>query len=215
MKSSSILLLSTLFFILPVSLEARSWKEAGSDRTVVGDFVKTEGDQVVIVRSSGSTLKIPLSKLSEDDQKFVADQAAAKAKADADAAAAKTNVFKWETDLEVAKQRAKDENKTILMDFTGSDWCGWCIKLKDEVFDKPEFQEYAKKHLVMLELDYPRGKKLPSKEKEQNAKLKDEYKIKGYPTIILVSASGKEKARTGYVEGGPAKYVDHLKELLK
>ncbi len=111
--------------------------------------------------------------------------------------------------------RAKEENKSLLIDFTGSDWCGWCIRLNKEVFSKPEFQEYAAKHLIMVELDFPRKKKLPAKLKEQNDKLQEEYKIEGFPTVILLNPRGKEVARTGYEEGGPAKYVEHVKGLLK
>jgi len=195
--------------ILPASLEARTWKEAGSDRSLEGEYSKTDGDQVVILRPNGTTVKIPLAKLTDEDKKFVTEQSAPKPEA------AVADVFKWETDLEVAKKRAKEEHKEILADFTGSDWCGWCIKLKKEVFDQPEFQEYAKKHLIMLELDFPRKKELPAKLKEQNAKLNEEFQIDGFPTILLINARGKEINRTGYQEGGPAKYVEHLKELLK
>jgi len=194
---------------LSASLEARPWKEAGTDRSFEGEFSRTEGDQVIIVKPNGSSVKIPLAKLSDEDKKFVAEQSAAKPEA------ASTDTFKWETDFEVAKKRAKAENKQILADFTGTDWCGWCIKLKKEVFDQPEFQEYAKKHLIMLELDFPRKKELPAKEKEQNEKLSEEFKVEGFPTILLMKATGKEIARTGYQDGGPAKYVEHLKELLK
>lgn len=209
MKTRLIQLLSAVSLILPASVEARSWKEAGTDRSLEGEYSRTEGEQVIIIRPNGSSVKIPLAKLTEEDKKFVADQAAPKPEATT------TDVFKWETDLEVAKKRAKDENKEILADFTGSDWCGWCIKLKKEVFDQPEFQEYAKKHLVMLELDFPRKKELPAKEKEQNEKLSEEFKVEGFPTVLLLNAKGKEVGRTGYQEGGPAKYVEHLKELLK
>jgi len=202
-------LLFTISMILPASLEARSWKEAGSDRTLEGEYSRTEGDQVVIVRANGSSVKVPLAKLTDEDKKYATEQAAQKADA------ASGGVFKWETDFEVAKKRAKDENKKILADFTGSDWCGWCIKLKKEVFDKPEFQEYAKKNLVMLEVDFPNKKKLPAKEKAQNDKLSVEFKVNGYPTILLMDATGKEVGRTGYQQGGPAKYVEHLKGLLK
>ena len=195
--------------ILPASLEARSWKEAGSDRTLEGEYSRTDGDQVVIVRKNGTSIKVPLAKLSDEDKKFVAELSAPKPDP------AKVDVFKWETDLEVAKKRAKDEDKVILADFTGSDWCGWCIKLKKEVFDKPEFKEYAKKHLVMLELDFPHEKRLPAKEKEQNEKLSQEFKVEGFPTILLMNAKGKEVGRTGYQDGGPEKYVEHLKGLLK
>jgi len=195
--------------ILSIPVDARTWKEAGSDRTIEGDYVKTEDDKVVITRPNGTAVKVPLARLSDEDKKFVADQAAAAAPPPV------VNEFKWETDFAVAKKRAKDEKKSMLLDFTGSDWCGWCIKLKKEVFDTPEFKEYAKDHLIMVELDFPKRKELPKEEKEQNDKLNEEYKITGFPTIVLLNARGREVARTGYQEGGPEEYIKHLKELLK
>jgi thioredoxin-related protein len=209
MKTSAICLISLISAILP-TLQAKTWKEAGSGRTLEGDYVRTEGDQVIIRKPGGVTFKIALSKLSEEDQKFVAEQKPA-----AKEEAADKDVFKWETDFELAKQRAKDEKKDILVDFTGTDWCSWCIKLKKEVFDQPAFQEYAKKNLIMVELDFPRKKVLDEKLKKQNAELAEKYEIKGYPTILLLNAKGREVARTGYQEGGPDKYIEHLKTLLK
>lgn len=209
MKAPTLSLISLIAVILPATLQARSWKEAGSDRTLEGDYVRTEGEQVVIRKVGGTTVKVALSKLSEEDQKFVTTQAAPKE------GAAGKDVFKWETDFELAKQRAKDENKAILVDFTGSDWCGWCIKLKKEVFDQAAFQEYAKTNLIMVELDYPRKKVLPEKEKKQNEELAKKFEIEGYPTILLLNSKGREVARTGYQEGGPEKYIEHVKGLLK
>jgi thioredoxin-related protein len=209
MKTHVFCLVTVASVILPAHLEARTWKEAGSDRSLEGDYVRTEGDKVVIVRPSGTSVKIPLAKLSEEDQKFAAEASAPKPDP------ATQDVFKWETDFEVAKKRAEDEKKTILADFTGSDWCGWCIKLKKEVFDQPEFQEYAKKNLIMLELDFPRSKKLPAKEKEQNENLAKEFKVRGYPTVLLLDSKGKQVGSTGYQDGGPEKYVEHLKGILK
>lgn len=190
---------------------ARSWKEAGADRKFDGDYLRTESGSAVITRLNGSTVKVPLDRLSEEDRKFIAEQDAAKTTV----SPAAKDVFKWETDFELAKKRAKEENKSLLIDFTGSDWCGWCIRLNKEVFSKPEFQEYAAKHLIMVELDFPRKKKLPDKLKEQNDKLQEEFKIEGFPTVILLNPRGREVARTGYEEGGPAKYVEHVKGLLK
>lgn len=210
MKLSVVCALSAVSIMLPASVGAKTWKEAGSDRSLEGEYLKTDGDNVVVTRPNGTTVKILLTKLTDEDKQFVAAQATT-AKPEAGAA----DVFKWETDLEIAKKRAKDEHKTILADFTGSDWCGWCIKLKKEVFDQPEFQDYAKKHLVMLELDFPRKKELPPKEKAQNEKLSEEFKVDGFPSVLLLNARGKEISRTGYQAGGPAKYVEHLKELLK
>lgn len=209
MKMKPLRILTVISMALPISLHARTWKEAGSERALEGEFQRVENGQVIIVRANGTSVNIPLAKLSEDDKKFVSAQSAPKVEAPV------RDVFKWETDVEVAKKRAKEENKEILADFTGSDWCGWCMKLKKEVFDQPQFHEYAKKHLVLLELDFPRTKKLPAKEKEQNEKLADEFNVRGYPTILLLNARGKEIHRTGYMAGGAEKYVEHLKALLK
>ena len=197
-----------VFVVLAVSAGARTWKEAGSDRVIEGDYNRTEDGKAVIIRPNGTSVKVPLAKLSEEDQKFIADQAAAKV-------AATSSVFKWETNMEVAKKRAKDENKPMLLDFTGSDWCGWCMKLKKEVFDTAEFKRYAKDHLVLVEVDFPHTKQLPKKEKEQNSQLAREYHVGGYPTIILLNSKGEKVGQTSYHEGGPDKYVEHLKGLLK
>lgn len=217
MKTKTLLCLSAIALSFPAALMARTWTEAGSDRTLQGEYSKTEGDQVVITKLNGTTVKIPLAKLSDGDKQFVAEKSAAKPvkSEELKAQAADKDVFKWETDLKVAKKRAKEENKKILADFTGSDWCGWCIKLKKEVFDMPEFQEYAKKNLIMLEVDFPKSKELPAELKEQNDKLAQEFQVNGFPTILLMNSRGKEIKRTGYQEGGPEKYIEHLKGLLK
>jgi len=122
----------------------------------------------------------------------------------------------WLTDYEAAKAQAKAENKPIFINFTGTDWCGWCIKLEKEVFSKKEFQDYAKEHLVLMEVDFPRKKELPAEVKAQNKKLDKEFKIEGYPTLFLLDADGKKlSGDVGYREGGSAAYVEHLKGLLK
>ena len=119
----------------------------------------------------------------------------------------------WLTDFAAAKAQAKKQHVDILMDFTGSDWCGWCIKLHQEVFDTGEFQKEIGKHFVLLELDYPQKKKLPEALVKQNDELKDAFAIEGYPTIMLVDDEGKPYAQTGYQPGGPTAYLKHLGEL--
>ncbi|MEM9479702.1 MAG: thioredoxin family protein [Verrucomicrobiota bacterium] len=121
----------------------------------------------------------------------------------------------WHTDFEKAKELAKSLSRPLLLDFTGSDWCGWCIKLDKEVFSEKSFKSYAAENLVLVELDFPNRKKQSVEEKKQNEALAKKYGIRGYPTILLVDANGKELARTGYQRGGADSYVDHLKELLK
>ncbi|WP_193213742.1 thioredoxin family protein [Luteolibacter marinus] len=120
----------------------------------------------------------------------------------------------WTHDYTAAKKQAADESKDLLMDFTGSDWCGWCIKLNEEVFSHDPFKEGVKDKFVLVELDYPRDKSLVSEEtQKQNKELQAKYAIKGYPTILLADPDGKPYARTGYQAGGPEKYVSHLDEL--
>ena len=121
----------------------------------------------------------------------------------------------WGTNFEEAKAAAAKDNKDILMDFTGSDWCGWCIKLQKEVFTKDGFKQEAPKHFVLLELDFPQKTELPKELKEQNEKLQETYAIEGFPTILLTDAKGRPYAKTGYLPGGPEAYNEHLTELRK
>jgi protein disulfide-isomerase len=121
----------------------------------------------------------------------------------------------WQTDLPKAQAQAKAENKTVLINFTGSDWCGWCIKLHKEVFSQPEFAEYAKKNLVLVEADFPDKKKLSAEQKKANDALAKKYDIKGYPTIILLDKDGKKVGETGYIKGGPKAFIADVEKRLK
>jgi len=121
----------------------------------------------------------------------------------------------WVTDFEAAKASAKAQSKYMLVDFTGSDWCGWCIKLKKEVFSQDHFKTEAPKNFILVELDFPRSKKLEPKLTQQNKKLASKYGISGYPTILLMDAEGKVFAKSGYRRGGPEKYIEYLNTLVK
>src|SRR2546423_7210719 len=99
----------------------------------------------------------------------------------------------WETDYEKALAKAKAANKRVLLNFTGSDWCGPCIQLAKRVFSQPDFRAYADKNLVLVEVDYPQRKKQSSDLEQQNEKLAKQYGIdeKGFPTIVLLDPGGK------------------------
>ncbi len=128
----------------------------------------------------------------------------------------KKYVLSWIEDYQLALDRASNENKTILINFTGSDWCKWCIKLDEEVFSHKEFVDYAEDNLVMLKIDFPTTfKQLPQEEQSRRQQLQQKYGVRGYPTILLADAEGEVIGQTGYQPGGPQKYIDHLKEMLK
>jgi len=121
----------------------------------------------------------------------------------------------WMTDYSKALEKAKAEKKMVLMDFTGSDWCGWCIKLDKEIFNQKQFQGYADKNLILLKLDFPQRKAQSESEKKQNKALSDQYKIEGFPTVIVLDSEGKQIGQLGYREGGPSAFIAELDELKK
>jgi len=121
---------------------------------------------------------------------------------------------RWLTDFEAAKRDAAKREVPILADFSGSDWCRWCMKLDEEVFRQTEFAKYAKDNLVLFLADFPSRKKQTDEVRRQNKALADKFGIKGYPTVLLLDADGKVLVRTGYMRGGAEKYVEHLKEIL-
>jgi thioredoxin-related protein len=115
----------------------------------------------------------------------------------------------WTENFGQAQKQAEAEHKPLLLDFTGSDWCGWCIKIDKEVFAKPDFKSFAAKSLILMEVDFPQGKPLPDSVKTQNSELQRKFKVNGYPTLVLLSPAGKELARW---EGFKPTFFEDLKK---
>jgi len=128
----------------------------------------------------------------------------------------------WHTDVNKAVTIAKKENKPMMMFFTGSDWCGWCIRLQNEVFKKPEFIDWAQKNVVLVELDFPRRTQLAAELKQQNSQMQQIFQVRGYPTVWFVNPELKENninlqqiGKVGYVVGGPLKWLEAVHQFLK
>ena len=129
---------------------------------------------------------------------------------------------KWYIDFEKAAQVSLQTGKPILADFTGSDWCGWCIKLKKEVFTTPQFRDWADQNVVLLELDYPRRKQQDEKIKKQNRELQQIFQVRGYPTIHIFNIKVNNDnqleflpiGQTGYVAGGPTPWINEANIIL-
>ena len=135
----------------------------------------------------------------------------------------KASMKGWEVNLEIAQAISAKTGKPILANFTGTDWCGWCIRLKKEVFVKDEFIKWANENFVLLELDFPRRFVLPSNIKQQNQQLAQAFGVRGYPTIWAFTIStntetGKSEikglAKTGYVAGGPKSWIKDFEGKL-
>ena len=121
----------------------------------------------------------------------------------------------WTEKYDEAIAASKKSGLPILADFTGSDWCGWCIKLHKEVFDTQEFKDWAAKNVVLLELDFPQKKAQDAALKAKNKELFDKYKVEGYPTIVILDTTGKKLGELGYEEGGPKVWIAKFTEQYK
>jgi len=126
---------------------------------------------------------------------------------------AKDNLV-WQDNLETALQKAKQENKAVLVNFTGSDWCIWCQRLSGEVFSHNEFKKFADDNLILVKIDFPQKLEQSAETKMYNNQLAQRFGIQGFPTVLLFNSQGKMVLQTGYQEGGPVAYVNSLKNYL-
>ncbi len=114
----------------------------------------------------------------------------------------------WMMDYQKALERARTEKKEVLLDFTGSDWCIWCQKLEKDLFDQSLFQKFAKENLVLLKVDFPQNKEQSDVLKKQNDQLQKQYRVEGFPTLILLDSEGKLlQQASGYFRGGPQAFI--------
>jgi len=120
----------------------------------------------------------------------------------------------WYADYDEALSHARETGKPMIVDFTGSDWCGWCIRLDEEVFSTDVFKAAADQY-VLCALDFPNGEeaKAAVPNPERNEELSEEFGIQGFPTILVLTSEGELLARTGYQAGGPEAYLEHLETI--
>jgi thioredoxin-related protein len=122
----------------------------------------------------------------------------------------------WLTSLPEAADQASKENQLLLLDFTGSDWCGWCMKLEAETFSRPEFVEYAAKNLVLVQIDFPTHKQQADDLKQANRALKNKYGVNGFPTVLVIKPDGTVLwEQRGYLAGGPRAMIDAVNKCRR
>ncbi len=120
---------------------------------------------------------------------------------------------RWITDFESALAAGRELNRNVFVFFTGSDWCGWCMRLRREVLDQQEFIRYADANLVLVEIDFPRSWEQSPELKAQNEKLARKFKVRGFPTVLVFGPDGKQRGKLGYQPGGPGPFVGRLQSL--
>jgi len=122
----------------------------------------------------------------------------------------------WLRDFSRAQEEAKANHKLLFLNFTGSDWCGWCIKLDKDIFSQTEFKNFAHDNLVLVELDFPRRKSLPTEERKQNMELAQKFEVLGFPTIVVLNSNGQTVWKfDGYFSGGTEAFIAQLQKLPK
>ena len=122
----------------------------------------------------------------------------------------------WLNDYKKAQQQATATNKFLLLDFTGSDWCGWCRKFDKEIWSQPQFKDYARENLVLVEVDFPRAKPQSVELRKQNQELARQYEVQGFPTIVVLNGNGQKVWQyDGYFPGGPDAFIAELEKLRK
>ena len=122
----------------------------------------------------------------------------------------------WLTDLSKAQAQAKHEKKWVSMDFNGSDRCPPCKALRKNVLTSPEFIQYAKTNLVLVDVDFPKFTPQSEEQKKANERLCEQYKVEGFPTIVVLNSDGKELTkRSGYYVSSPKDFLADLEKLRK
>lgn len=124
----------------------------------------------------------------------------------------------WHTDYRKAVSLSARLKRPLLLNFTGSDWCDRCLTLKEEVFDTPEFTAWARKTVVLVELDFPQAARQDARLRKRNAGLRKRFSESlrdGYPTILFLDPSGARiLGEVGYREGGPGAWIDAAEQVL-
>jgi thioredoxin-related protein len=191
----------------PLHAEYRTWSNTEGVK-IEAELVKADGEDVTLRLRSGKLTTFPKAKLSEADIEFIKTSLNTSAAAAAKPAVDPGRKAKWLTKMDKAKEEAKATGLPILVLFTGTTWCPYCIKLEKEVFAEKEFKDFANQNLVLLILDFPAGGKGGRKEEE----LQKEFGVKGFPTYFLVNAAGDKLAKGGYNNGiSPKSFAEWVK----
>lgn len=214
MKMLSLLSCCLFFVNLPLRAEFRTWSNP-SGTTLDAELVKADGGNVTLKLRNGSLTTFSQTKLSEADREFIKNNPAQAAPASQPApqsAVKADRKAKWLTKMDKAQEESKATGLPILVLFTGTSWCPYCIKLEEAVFSQKEFKTFANENLVLLLLDFGPGGATKSKD---DKKLQGEYGVSGFPTYFLTDASGAKLGKGGYNDQiNPESFADWVRKSV-
>lgn len=174
-------------------------------RRLVGGYDRAAGRMTLVDERSGRTagaLALPEEQVATVERRTLTVQVVAKVPRGADG--------RWTTDFTAALRLAQELRRPVVADFTGSDWCPWCVKLDREVFASPVFRRWAEANVVLVRLDFPRRTPLPAAQAKRNEEIAQRYGVTGYPTVLVLDAQGAQLRKWGYFEGGPAAWINGM-----
>ena len=122
--------------------------------------------------------------------------------------------IEWSTDYQKSQKAAEEQHKPLFLLFTGSNWCNWCMRLEQEVLTDSAFAEAVGDQFLFVKIDFPRGMPMDGQIKQQNDQLQKQFRVKGFPTVVLLDEHGAVIGTTGYRRGGGESYATHLKAMI-
>ena len=147
---------------------------------------------------------------------WLSERSASVAKISENRATATSTASSWSTDYKKAQDEARASRKLVLINFTGSDWCGYCIQLDRAILSQPQFKDYANRNLILVEIDFPRRKPQSVEIRKQNQELAERYQVEGFPTLVVLNGEGKTLWRyDGFYTGGIAAFLAELDKVRK
>ena len=147
---------------------------------------------------------------------WLSERSTSVAKISENRATATSTASSWSTDYKKAQDEARASRKLVLINFTGSDWCGYCIQLDRAILSQPQFKDYANRNLILVEIDFPRQKPQSVEIRKQNQELAERYQVEGFPTLVVLNGEGKTLWRyDGFYTGGIAAFLAELDKVRK
>ena len=147
---------------------------------------------------------------------WLSERSTSVAKISENRATATSTASSWSTDYKKAQDEARASRKLVLINFTGSDWCGYCIQLDRAILSQPQFKDYANRNLILVEIDFPRQKPQSVEIRKQNQELAERYQVEGFPILVVLNGEGKTLWRyDGFYTGGIAAFLAELDKVRK